>query len=88
MCSEPPDNSSSLAPGAPPKFFRLPSVGTQDPYFSLARLTYLRLEKAGAIILTRVTMPGKDRGTVLVETEQVMNYLRSLAGSKTGKGRS
>jgi len=46
------------------------------------------LEKAGAIILTRVTMPGKDRGTVLVETEQVMNYLRSLAGSKTGKGRS
>ena len=80
MCSEPP-NDSSRAPSAP-KFFRLPKAGETDPHFSLGRLTYLRLEQAGALTLTRVTMPGKDRGSVLVETEQVLKYLRELAAEK------
>ncbi len=65
-----------------PRFFRLPADGQRDPYFSLTRRTYLRLEKAGGIKLARMTLPGKDRGSVLVEFSQVLGYLSSLTTIK------
>ena len=80
MCSENSDDPAH-APSVP-KFFRLPRAGAKDPHFSLTRLTYLRLERAGALKLTRITMPGKDRGSVLIETEQMLSYLRGLAAAE------
>jgi hypothetical protein len=76
LCSEPP-NDSSRAQDAP-KFFRLPKLGERDPYFSLTKFTYLRLENAGAIKLTRVVIPPNDHGSVLVEYAQVEKYLDGL----------
>lgn len=81
QCSEQSDNVARDT--SAPKFFRLPKLGEKDPYFSLSKFTYLRLEKAGAIQLVRVVIPGNDHGSVLVDYAQVEKYLNSLATKET-----
>lgn len=79
LCS---GNSDSVAAESPPTCFRLPKLGERDPYFSLTKFTYLRLEKAGCINLIRVVVPGNVHGSVLVNYKQVESYLAGLAAKE------
>jgi hypothetical protein len=76
-----PAETSSPAPTK--EFFRLPKGNEKDPIFELRRTTYLRLEKAGAIKFARVHLPGRSRGSVLVDTKSVRGYL--AAQVETGR---
>jgi hypothetical protein len=62
-----------------PTLFRLPGVGKSDPYFSVGRQTYTRLEEDGCIKLVRMLRPGKKRPSVFVDYAEMLAYLRGCA---------
>lgn len=68
-------NVSSTAPL--PEFVPLPPIGG-DCVTHLSRSFWYGVEKAGLISLTRVRLPGRQRGRVLLPVPQALALIRKL----------
>ena len=67
--------STSQTPPTNPVAFRIPAVGTRDPYFQLPRSKYYDLESQGLLKLIRLRDKGKKRGTTLVPFSDVLRVI-------------
>lgn len=74
--------TAAPVPAAPnPEFCPLPPLGG-DPVCHLSRSWWYAAESKGLIKLTRVRLPGRMRGRVLLPVPQALELIRRLASEK------
>ena len=73
-------------PRSPPKTFRLPKPGVNDPHFGITRGGYYQGEDAGWWTLIRLKRPGLKRGTTLVDYNQVAAFIAKQRRKQNGGG--
>jgi hypothetical protein len=58
-----------------PEYFRLPKVGTLDPFFNFSRAFYYVLEKRGELKFVRICAENKKRGVTLINFAEVARFV-------------
>ena len=62
-----------------PEFIPLPACARgKDTVFGLSRSFWFRAEKQGLIQFTRLRLPGRQRGRVLIPVERARDMIRTL----------
>ncbi len=67
------------APVALPEWIRIPAPGKAEPLTGLRRNVLYDLVNARAVRSVSIKKPGAIRGVRLIETQSLLNYLRTLA---------
>jgi hypothetical protein len=76
--------NESGPPRSPPKTFRLPKPGINDPHFGITRGGYYQGEEAGWWTLISLKRPGLTRGTTLVPYDQVAAFIAKQGKAQKG----